>query len=194
MCTSQTIHLECGVFESALSYSITVSQQRDCSFFFLLRWSDGGKTIAADFPKRQFREIELSENFNLLSESPLLLSERWKTRSHSLARAAIELCRVFSTATRDSRENPARASSESSPMGTALEPLDDRSRDSPCYTLVVILGEWSDQRRGTSDIYRDVARYLLPRDVIVSSLRFLNSPCNKTHPRRQDDFDCANIP
>lgn len=41
--------------------------------------------------------------------------------------------------------------------------------------------------RGTSDIHRDVVRYPLLRNVIVSSLRFLNSPCNKTHPRRQDD-------
>lgn len=31
--------------------------------------------------------------------------------------------------------------------------------------------------------YRDISRHLLRRNVIVSSLRFLNSPCNKTHPR-----------
>jgi len=78
---------------------------------------------------------------------------------------------------------------ESTPMEIILKSIviDFDGLYSMFYVYVVSTNIGRYWSNGMDDICRDIARYLLRRNVIVSSLRFLNSPRNKTHPRHQDD-------
>lgn len=139
-----------------------------------------------------FRD-EVTGQFNLLSESPLLLSGLESSLSHSFAGSAaspIELCRFRWWRAIRQRKSVCTSRPESStPMEIALKSI-AIDFDALCAHVVSANIERY-QSSGTNDICRDTRdtiRYLLRRNVIVSSLRFLNSSRNKTHLRHQDDL------